>query len=127
MQVRDPVLAQQAATIALSDEIPVQADALRYNLLARLGYQHQALAWQQLCDHSERLMKPFPGYAQLIISQYVPEEFWRGVPTSELEGWVRAHVPAELSINVDRGMETVRFRLAERVMLIRDADALVKG
>ena len=127
MRVRDPALAQQAAVIALSDEIPPQADALRYQLLARLSQWHQSLAWQRLCDNSERLMKPFPGFSQLIISQYVPEQFWRGVPATELESWVRAHVPAEMKINVDRGMETVRFRLTERTMLIRDADALVSG
>ncbi len=126
MQVRDAALAKQAAQIALSDEIPAQADALRYQMLARLGYEHPVLAWKELRDNSERLMKPFPGYAPLIISQYIPEQFW-SVPTPELESWVRAHVPAEMGPNVDRGMETVRFRVAEKDLLVRAADKFVRG
>jgi len=32
-------------------------------------------------------------------------------------------VPAEMGPNVDRGMETVRFRLPEKDRLVRAADA----
>ena len=65
-------------------------------------------------------------FAPLIIAQYVPQFFWRGVPLVELEAWVRAHVPAEMSPDVDRGMEMARFKLAEKAILVRDADAYLR-
>lgn len=123
MEVRDPALARQAADIALSPEIPAQADAFRLQLIAQLAGQHPQLSWQVFRDNSERLLKSFGFEGPLIVAQYLPEIYWNGVPAPEMESWVRAHVPAELGPSVDRGMETVRFRVAEKDMLIREADA----
>jgi aminopeptidase N len=123
MAVRDPVLAQQAAQIALSTEIPPQADSLRLELLRRLADRHQQLSWHEFIDNSERLLKPFAANGPLIVAQYMPEAYWSGIPLSEVEAWVRAHAPAEMGENVDRGMETARFRLAEKDRLVRDTDA----
>jgi aminopeptidase N len=123
MAVRDPLLAQQAAQIALSAEIPPQADSLRLQLLRRLADRHQQLSWHVFIDNSERLLKPFAANAPLIVAQYMPEAYWSGIPLAEVEAWVRAHVPAEMGENVDRGMETARFKLAEKDRLVRDADA----
>jgi aminopeptidase N len=123
MAVRDPLLARQAAQIALSTEIPAQADALRLHLIAHLAAEHQQLSWQVFRENSERLLKPFAADAPLIVAQYLPEAYWSGIPADEIEAWVRAHVPAEMSQNVDSGMEVVRFRVAEKDRLVRAADA----
>jgi hypothetical protein len=123
MAVRDPVLAQQAAEIALSAEIPPQADSLRLQLLRRLADRHQRLSWQVFIANSERVLKPFAANAPLFVAQYIPEAYWNEMPLAEVEAWVRAHVPAEMGPNVDRGMESARFRLAEKGRLVRDADA----
>jgi aminopeptidase N len=123
MAVRDPLLAQQAAEIALSAEIPPQADSLRLQMLQRLADRHQQLSWQEFIGNSERLLKPFAPNGPLIVSQYIPESYWSGIPLAEVEAWVRAHVPTEMGENVARGMQTARFRLAEKDMLVRDADA----
>jgi hypothetical protein len=74
-------------------------------------------------DNNERLLKPFAFEGPLIIAQYLPQAYWSGIPPADIEAWVRAHVPAEMGPNVDRGMETVRFRLAEKDRLVRAADA----
>jgi aminopeptidase N len=123
MAVRDPALAKQAAQIALSPQIPPQADALRFQLIARLSGEHQELSWQVFRDNNEALLKPFAANGPMIVSQYLPEAYWSGIPPAEIEEWVRAHVPAEMGPNVERGMETVRFRLAEKERLVRAADA----
>jgi aminopeptidase N len=123
MSVRDPALAKQATDIALSPQIPAQADALRLQLIARVAGEHQQLSWQVFRDNNERLLKPFAFEGPLIVAQYLPEAYWSGIPPADIEAWVRAHVPAEMSPNVDRGMETVRFRLAEKDRLVRAADA----
>jgi aminopeptidase N len=123
MAVRDPALAKQATEIALSPQIPAQADALRLQLIAQLADEHQQLSWQVFRDNNERLLKPFAFDGPMIVAQYVPEGYWSGIPPADIEAWVRAHVPAEMGPNVDRGMETVRFRLAEKDRLVRAADA----
>jgi aminopeptidase N len=126
MAVRDPVLAQQAAEIALSAEIPPQADSLRLQLLRRLADRHQRLSWQAFIANSERVLKPFAANAPLFVAQYIAEAYWNEIPLAEVEAWVRAHVPAEMGANVDRGMESARFRLAEKGRLVRDADAYLR-
>jgi aminopeptidase N len=124
MQVRDPQLAQQAAQIAMSGEIPPQGAHWRLRLLVALAPEHPQLAWKTFIDNYEALLSPNPKYAPLITSQYVPEYFWNGAEADGIEAWVRAHVAAEMSRNVERGMETVRFRLSEQQSLIAAVDAL---
>ncbi len=123
MQVRDPQLARQAAQIAMSGEIPPQGAYWRLRLLEVLAQEHPQLAWQTFIDNSEVLLSANPKYAPLITSQYVPEYFWNSAPPEQIEQWVRAHVAAEMSRNVDRGMEAARFRLSEQQALIAAVDA----
>jgi aminopeptidase N len=118
MSVQDPILAQQAAQVALSTEISPQADSLRLQLIRRLAFEHPQLAWQVFRDNSDRLLKPFGGNAPLVAAVYMPEAFWKKVPLAEIDTWVRAHVPSEMNSFIDAGMETARFRLAEKDMLI---------
>jgi aminopeptidase N len=122
MNVRDPALAQQAAQIALSKEIPPQAEDSRLRLVAQLGDYHPALAWTTVTQNIDQLLAPFPKYAPLIIAQ-LPEFVWDGAPLAEIESWVRAHLPAEMSAHVERGMETARARRAEKQLLVRETDA----
>ncbi len=122
MNVRDPALAQQAAQIALSKEIPPQAEDSRLRLIGQLANYHPALAWSSVTGNIELLLAPFPKYAPLIIAQ-LPEFLWDGAPLAQIESWVRAHLPAEMSAQVERGMETARARRAEKQLLVRETDA----
>ncbi len=67
------------------------------------------------------LLAPFPKYAPLIIAQL--PGFWDGAPLGQIASWVRAHLPAEMSAQVERGMETARARRAEKLLLVRETDA----
>lgn len=127
MDVGDPQLAKQAAAIALSDEIPTQGARWRMALVVHLAGLHKELSWSTFTDNAEMLLAPMPKYAPLIKAQYVPEDFWDCAPLEQIEAWVRAHVPAEMSDNIARGMETARFELAEKGMLVPAADAYVRG
>jgi aminopeptidase N len=123
MQVGDPALAEQAAQLALSGEIPPQAAAIRVRLVVLLAGRHPALAWRTFREHADALLAPNPKYAPLITAQYVPEYFWEAAPPEEIEAWVRARLPAEMAPNIARGMETVRALRAERAALTPAADA----
>ncbi|HEY4973175.1 MAG TPA: ERAP1-like C-terminal domain-containing protein, partial [Steroidobacteraceae bacterium] len=125
MEVRDPQLAAQAAQIALSSELPAQAARWRLGLVIRLANQHGALAWTTFTENVDTLLSPNPKYAPLITAQYVPGYFWDSVPLDQLERWVRAHVPEQMSPNIARGMETARFKLSEKYALVAATDAYV--
>jgi aminopeptidase N len=124
MEVRDPQLARQSAQIAMSGEIPPQGAHWRLRLLVVLAQEHPQLAWNTFIDNSEALLSSNPKYAPLITSQYVPEYFWNAAAPDRIEAWVRAHVAAEMSQNVQRGMEAARFRLSEQQSLIGAIDAM---
>jgi len=127
MEVGDPKLAQRAAAIAMSDEIPPQGARWRLSLVVRLAAQHHELAWSTFSKNVEALMAPHTKYAPLITAQYVPEYFWDCVPLDQLEVWVRAHVPLEMSANIAHGMEAARFNVSEKETLLPAADAYVRG
>jgi len=117
MQVREPALAAQAAQIALSPEIPPQANAARLRMVFRLEDRNPALAWTTLTGNVDALMLPQGRYAPLITARYCPEIFWDAAPLDQVEGWVKAHVPAQMADNIARGMESARFKLARKAAL----------
>jgi aminopeptidase N len=123
MQVGDAQLAERAAQIALSAEIPPQDALIRLRLVTLLADQHPALSWATFTANADQLLSTHPKYAPLITAQRVPEIYWNAVAPAKLEAWVRARVPAEMSVNVERGMETVRAKRAEQATLVRAADA----
>jgi hypothetical protein len=127
MDVGDPQLATQAASIALSAEIPPQGARWRLLLVQRLAAQHHELAWSTFSNNAEMLLAPNPKFAPLIMAQYVPVFFWDCVPLDRLEVWVRTHVPAEMSANIARGMETARFNVTEKDALVPAADSYLRG
>jgi aminopeptidase N len=122
MQVGDAGLAQRAAQIALSPEIPPQDALTRLRLVAALADQHPQLSWAIFTANADQLLSTNPKYAPLITAQQVPEIYWNAVEPARLEAWVRSRVPAEMSVNVERGMETVRAKRAEQALLVRAAD-----
>ncbi|MGO9803489.1 MAG: M1 family aminopeptidase [Steroidobacteraceae bacterium] len=125
MQVGDPALAERAVQAALSAEIPPQAADLRLHLIVQLAGRHPALAWRAFTANADLLLAPYPKYAPLITSQEIPEVFWDALEPQQLEAWVRARLPAEMSPNIARGMEAVAVRRAERQALTPAVDAWV--
>jgi aminopeptidase N len=122
MTVRDPALAEQAAKIALSTEVPPQAARMQLQLVAQLEGENPKLAWSTFTENVDALMLPQAGFAPLIVAQFMPQIFWNAVPLDQLETWVKAHVPAEMSDEVGRGMETARFKAAEKLALSQATD-----
>ena len=123
--VRDSELAGQAAKIALSSELPAQAVQLRFRMIGTLQNAHPALAWSIFSANAEMLLAPFGHNAPLFLAQYSPNFFWNSLPLDQLEGWLKAHVPAEMSPNVVKGMESARFKASEKAFLVPAADAYI--
>jgi aminopeptidase N len=125
MHVRDPALAEKAAQIALSDEIPPQAADLHVQLVATLSEENPALSWKIFSNNTESLLAPVPMMAPMIIAQYAPAFYWDAVDIDTLESWAKAHVPAEMGPNIARGMESARFRNEEKGRLVKAADGFL--
>jgi aminopeptidase N len=123
--VRDSHLADQAARIALSQEIPPQLNSLRMNLIFELERDNPGLAWATFTQNVDALIAPFGGAGQLIIALGCPEAFWNAIPPQQLEAWVKAHVTDDTTLFVERGMETARFKLDEKTALTKAADRFI--
>ena len=123
MRVRDPALAQQALDIALSADIPPQADSIRLRLIFDASEHNPRLAWAAFRDHVDQIMAAHPQYRPLYLAQYVPEYLWNAVPLDELEAWLKLRVPPEMASNLARGMQAARFRLHKQAQFVAAADA----
>jgi aminopeptidase N len=114
MNTEDPALATEAASIAMSAEIPPQAAVLRFFMLLSLANDHPQLAWQTVSAHVDELIAPQGRYAPIVLTRNLPAALWDALPPEELEVWLTAHVPPGLAANVTRAMETVAFRRSEK-------------
>jgi aminopeptidase N len=121
--VRDPKLAQQAADIALSPEIPPQLQTLRLRMFYGMSGERPKLAWATFSGNIGPLLSPFGSLAPLFEAQYVPQIFWDSVPLEQMDAWLKAHVPAEMGPQIAKGMEGARFRVAEKAQLVPAAEA----
>ena len=123
IEVRDPSLARQALDIALSREIPPQADSIRLQLMFGAANQNPTLAWAAFRDHVDQVMAAHPQYRPLYLAQYVPENFWNALPLDELQAWLQVRVPPEMAPNLARGMQAARFKYRKKTELAAAADA----
>jgi len=98
---------------------------LRLGLVLGLNDHHPELAWKMFTQNLELLIAPHQPFGPFIVAQYGPEIFWNSVAPDQLEAWVKAHVPEEMAPNIARGMETARYKLTQRALLVQSADAFV--
>jgi len=123
-QVRDPHLAEQAAQIMFSSEIPTQAIQVRIGMLAQLAHEHPALGWRLFSAHAHELLVSQGTFEPFIEAQYVPQLFWNSAPLEQIEAWVRSKVPPEMEPVLARGMAAARLQVAEKELLVQEADKL---
>ena len=121
--VRDPTLASQAANIALSPEIPPQLQILRMRMFFVMSGEQPRLAWATFSGNIGPLLSPYGSLAPLFEAQYVPQIFWDSLPPDQMEAWLKAHVPAEMSAQIAKGMQGARLRVAEKAQLVPEAGA----
>src|SRR5579863_9135597 len=124
---RDAGLGEEAAKIALDPEIPPQEIQLRLGMLATLRAEHPRLAWNTFNNKAAELLSSFGNMVPLIEAQFVPQFFWNSLPPDEMEAWIKAHVPAEMGPQIQKGMEGARFQYTRKQALVPAADAYLAG
>jgi len=123
-RVRDPELANQVARIALSDELPPQANTLNLRLILALSREHPRLSWDTYIANQDQLMKSASTEDRALrVAQGTPVIYWDALPLNQLETWVRANIPTGALDNLARGMETAHHLAAEKLALVKAADA----
>jgi aminopeptidase N len=123
-RVRDPDLARQVVQIALSDELPPQANTLGLRLILTLAREHPRLSWDTYIAHQDQLMKSVASEERpLQLAQQTPAVYWDALPLDQLEAWVRANIPKGAADNLARGMESARHLAAQKLVLVKAADA----
>jgi aminopeptidase N len=123
-RVRDPGLARQVVQIALSDEIPPQANTLSRRLILTLAREHPRLSWDTYTANLDQIMKSIATTERpLRVAQLTPAVYWDALPLDQLEAWVRTKIPQGASDNLSRGMETAHYQAAQKPALVKAADA----
>jgi aminopeptidase N len=123
-RVRDPDLARQVVQIALSDELPPQANNLGLRLILTLAREHPRLSWDSYIANQDELMKSVASEGRpLVIAEQTPAAYWDALPLDQLEAWARANIPKGASDNLARGMETAQHMAAQKLALVKAADA----
>ena len=125
--MRDAGLGGEAAKIALDPEIPPQEIQLRLGMLGTLRAEHPRLAWSTFNNKAAELLSSFGNLVPLFEAQFVPQVFWNSVPLDEMEAWIKAHVPAEMGPQIQKGMEGARFQYTQKQALVPAADAYLAG
>ena len=123
-RVRDPQLAGQVVHIALSDELPPQANTLSLRLIVALSREHPRLSWDTYIANQDQLMKSASTEDRALrVAQETPAVYWDALPLDQLEAWVRANTPPGTADNLARGMETAHHLAAQKLALVKAADA----
>jgi aminopeptidase N len=123
-RVRDPALAPQVVQIALSDELPPQANTLGLQLVLTLAREHPRLSWDTYIAHQDQLMKSVPSDGRsIVIAEQTPAAYWDALPLDQLEAWAHANIPQGAFDNLARGMETAHHLAAQKLALVKAADA----
>ncbi len=127
MRVRDPQLAAQAADIALSPEIPAQAEVLRLGLVFALNDAHPQLSWQTFIANVDRLTASNPGNRPAVLAKNAPGVYWNSVPLPQMADWLKAHLDAGMTATLEDNLAYARFRLNEKARLVEAANQITGG
>ncbi len=117
MQVRDPALASRAATIAMSDEIPAEAQAGRLGLISAIAGENPAISWAVLNKDYDKLFALQAMFSSLTTAQAIPRIYSTSVPLDQIETFVRSKVPAQMNTEIERGLTSARLAIKHQDLL----------
>jgi aminopeptidase N len=125
MRVRDPQLAARAAAIALSPEIPPQANVLRLGMVFGLNEENPQLSWKTFTENVDTLTAPNPGNRPNVLAKNAPGVYWDSVPLEQMSSWITAHIDAGMKQTLDDSLAYARFRQDEKIRLQRATNGVI--
>ncbi|MFZ4877391.1 M1 family aminopeptidase [Janthinobacterium sp. Mn2066] len=127
MRVRDPQLAARAAAIALSPEIPPQADVLRLGMVFGLNEENPQLSWKTFTENIDTLTAPNPGNRPDVLAKNAPAIYWNSVPLEQLSSWLKSHLDEGMAHRLANNMQYAHFKLDEKNRLLQAANGIASS
>ncbi len=122
--VRNPELARRVLALALSNEIPAQAQAERLEIVYAVAEAHPALSFRFLQANGARLLADKSVEDSVFLAQEIPQIYWDAAPVAQVGAWIKAHAPPEAAPELARGMERAVYHVRSRQLLDAQADAI---
>jgi aminopeptidase N len=118
---KDDALAQKSLAASLS--LPPQYSSFAPIIVAIVGQDHPATAWDFLKKNDAKLFAGLSEFDRIPYVTGISQSFWRGVPAGDIASYMKASVPADASAEVAKANENVNLLLAERARLLPQIDA----
>lgn len=118
---KDEQLAQQNLQMAL--HLPPQFASFAPYIVLSVGQDHPRLAWEFLQKNRQQLFGSLSAFERTGAVSGIAASFWRGVPASQIDAFLKANVPAEAGSEIAKAMEGVHLNLQHRARLLPQIDA----
>lgn len=122
---KDPALAQKSLQMSL--HLPPQFQSFAPVIVAIVGQDHPRMAWAFLLKHTNALFGQMSGFDRLPYVSGIAGAFWRGVPPEQIDAYLKANLPPQASLSIDKAMAGVHLLLKHRARLLPQIDAFVKA
>jgi aminopeptidase N len=122
VSVRNPALAQETLSLALTDELIASDSARLVQRVSQEG-EHPELAWAFARQHLEALLAKLPDFA---ANHYVPrifEGFDDDAHAAELEDFARKNLPPVAEMGVAQSADNIRFHAEFKARALPQIDA----
>lgn len=103
--------------------LPPQFAMFAPYIVVSVGQDHPRLAWHFLTQNREKIFGALSAFERTGAVSGIASSFWRGVPASDIERFLRANVPPAASSEIAKAMENVRLGLQHRAKLLPQIDA----
>jgi aminopeptidase N len=120
---KDEMLAQKSLDASLG--LPPQYSSFAPVIVAIVGQDHPALAWDFMKKNDAKLYAGLSEFDRIPYITGVSESFWRGVPIDDITAYLKAKVPAAASHQVDQTIEDITRLRDQRTRLLPQIDAYV--
>jgi aminopeptidase N len=118
---KDEALARKSLAASLA--LPPQYSSFAPIIVAIVGQDHPAMAWDFLKKNDAKLFAGLSEFDRIPYVTGVSQSFWRGVPADDIAAYMKATVPAAASNEVAKANENVSLLLAQRARLLAQIDA----
>jgi aminopeptidase N len=120
---KDADLAAKSLDASLT--LPPQYTSFAPVIVAIVGQDHPAMAWDFLKKHDAKLFGGLSEFDRIPYVTGISESFWRGVPADDITAYMKATVPTAASAQVAKATEDIELLLAKRTRLVPQVDAYV--
>ena len=123
VDAKDPALAAQSLQMSL--RLPPQFAPFAPFVVSSVARENPKLAWTFLNQNTDKIFAPMSAVERTWAVTSVAGSFATMIPASDIQAYLKAHVPAENAAEAKRTMDDVTTRQAVEDWLLPQIDAYV--